>query len=83
MHQDKITGCYHFQGDEQEDVWSYFWTCIMELSFKGRIETVRTIFKKPPAWVGYKTPEYYKERSLMKKCERENPRIYSWDESEP
>ena len=65
MYQDKITGAFHFEGDETGDVLIYVWTILMDLSFWGRIETIlRIIFKKPPDFVGYKTPEYYRKKSF-------------------
>ena len=66
MYQDKITGAFHFQGNETGDALRYVWTLLMDLSFKGRLETVlRIIFKRPPNFVNYKKPEYYTKQSLQ------------------
>lgn len=67
MYQDKITGAFHFQGDEDEDALRYVWTLLMDLSFKGRVETIlRILFKRPPIFVGYKKPEHFNTESLKK-----------------
>lgn len=64
MHQDKITGIFIFTGNENSDALRWLWTCLCDLSWYGRIETIiRIIFKKPPKWVGYKHSEYYKSIS--------------------
>ncbi len=52
MYHDRITGAFHFQGNETEDALKYVWALLMDLSFKGRLETVlRIIFKRPPNFV--------------------------------
>uniref|UniRef100_A0A6M3LRJ8 Uncharacterized protein n=1 Tax=viral metagenome TaxID=1070528 RepID=A0A6M3LRJ8_9ZZZZ len=65
MHQNKTTGLFHFDGDEHEDVMRYIWTCFMDLSWHGMLETIlRIIFKKPPKWVGYEKPDIWRQRAL-------------------
>ena len=67
MYQDKITGAFHFQGNETDDALRYVWTLLMDLSFWRRLETVlRILFKRPPDFVEYKNPTYYTKESLKK-----------------
>lgn len=65
MEQDEITGIFHFIGKECEDAQKYTWSCLMDLSWYRIIEIcLRIIFKKPPNWVEYKNPDYYKKKSF-------------------
>ena len=47
MYQDKVTGNYHFSGDEEVIAFRWMWACLLDMSFWGRIKLTWYI------WRGY------------------------------
>lgn len=43
------SGAWVFNGNEMDEVWEYFWSNIVDLSFKGRCVMIYCVlFNKPP-----------------------------------
>jgi len=48
-HYDKEIGIFVFNGEEEDVAFRFMWTCLMDLSWRGMIETIwRIITKRPP-----------------------------------
>ena len=46
---DHKLGIFVFQGEEEDVAFRFMWTCLMDLSWRGMIETIwRILTKKPP-----------------------------------
>lgn len=49
MRYDNEIGVFYFSGSEEDDAFRWMWTCLCDLTWRGRIETIwRIITKKPP-----------------------------------
>lgn len=49
MKYDHKLGIFYFKGNEEEIAWRYMWTCLCDLSFKGKVEVIfRIITGQPP-----------------------------------
>jgi len=45
----KDLGIFVFKGEEEDVAFKFMWTCLMDLSWQGKIETIwRIIVRKPP-----------------------------------
>jgi len=45
----KELGIFTFSGEEEDVAFRFMWTCLMDLSWRGKIETIwRIIIRKPP-----------------------------------
>jgi len=49
MEYDNKSGIFQFNGSEEDIAFKYMWTCLMDLSFKGKVEVIfRILFNRPP-----------------------------------
>lgn len=65
MYQDKDTGAFIFQGDEEDISELYMWSCFVNMSLWHRVKfAIFVILLRIPKWVGYKPPDYYREKSF-------------------
>ena len=45
----QYNGVFYFDGEEEDIAFRWMWTCLTDLSWRGKIETIwRIIIRKPP-----------------------------------
>ena len=49
MRRDKVTGYYHFSGDEEDVAFRWMWECLLDTSLWGKIKLTWHIWRgRPP-----------------------------------
>ena len=48
MRYDHSTGVFYFDGEEEDIAFRWMWTCLCDLTLKGKIEVLWRILKRQP-----------------------------------